>query len=461
MIAAGGRAKLAAMMSVWSRGGAALVLILALTAEGEARPHRSRPRPGTELTTAELGWPDGALSARARGQVHVMRSAGGRAKLGKLASGTRVAWKRIVATRDRCRAWLEIEPRGWVCATEVAPSELAPEAGIDPDRVVARVEAKEHAGVVARGAFAYATAVAVAAAKPTKRVAGWTFLRADTPLVKLGARKFYRSRHGYIAAADTEPRTASTFAGVDLLAAPAPWPLGWAIPPRKTDPVIVRAGPRADAAEVGRLARRERVAVLAEQDGFVQIGADRWVARGELRIARTAARPRGVVDGERWIDVDLDEQVLVAYQGDAPVYATLVSSGRNRSTPTAIHRIEEKRVTARMKSPEIARGKWDMPDVPFAMTFREHYAVHGVYWHDSFGKARSQGCLNLSPRDARFLFGWTLPAIPDGWLQGFADHHDGTPIRLRSRRDPDPQWTDFHAPPPVKTKLDADPDDDA
>ncbi len=432
-----------------------LIVLVALAAgAGDARAEgrRRRPAAGALLEAAALAWPAGTISVEARGRVEIYRRPG-HDEIGALAGGSRVAWTRIVASRDRCRAWLAIEPRGWVCAADVVPSALAPAAAIDPDRVVARALARIHAGVVPRGADAYATRVAIQAGTPTKRVPGWSFLRADTEVVRIDARRYYRTRHGYIPATATEPRRASTFAGVDLRPGPVPWPLAWVTPHRRGDAVIVRAAADQRAAQVATLARRDLVAVLEERAGFARIGRARWVALAELRVARTSPRPGGVRADERWVDIDLDEQVLVAYEGDRPVYATLISSGIGRSTPTALHRIEDKRLVARLKSPEVALGRWDMPDVPFAMTFREHYALHGVYWHDSFGKRRSAGCINLAPRDARFLFGWTLPALPAGWLQGEVDDGSGTPIRLRNRHDPDPAWTPFDAPPPVPTRA--------
>jgi hypothetical protein len=42
-------------------------------------------------------------------------------------------------------------------------------------------------------------------------------------------------------------------------------------------------------------------------------------------------------------------------------------------------------------------------------------AVHGAYWHDGFGKARSHGCTNVPPVDARWLFRWSRPELPAGW----------------------------------------------
>jgi hypothetical protein len=418
-------------------------------ARGEARARR--PATGAPLTPAELGWPTSPRSLQVTTRTDVFATPGKR-HLGAIAKGTRLAWTKIVASRDRCRAWIEVEPRGWVCAADVTPSDLGPEAGIDPDRVVTAALAKTHAGVVPRGADAYATRVAALAGTPWKRAPGWAFLRHDTEIVRIGKQRYYRTRHGYIATRDVEPRKASTWTGVDLRASAQPWPLAWIVPRRRGQEVVARSAPAAGAAEAARYPGRQIVAVLEERAGFVRIADDRWVSLEEVRIARSAPRPRGVGADERWIDVDLDQQVLVAYEGERPVYATMISSGIGRSTPTALHRIAEKRMVARMKSPDVALGKWDMPDVPFAMTFREHYALHGVYWHDSFGKKRSHGCINVTPRDARFLFSWTYPQLPPGWIQGVADDDTGTPIRLRNARDPDPGWTDFHAPPPVPTR---------
>jgi hypothetical protein len=52
-------------------------------------------------------------------------------------------------------------------------------------------------------------------------------------------------------------------------------------------------------------------------------------------------------------------------------------------------------------------------DVPWAMYFDGAYALHATYWHDGFGQPRSRGCVNLSPRDARWLFDWTTPSLPE------------------------------------------------
>ena len=43
------------------------------------------------------------------------------------------------------------------------------------------------------------------------------------------------------------------------------------------------------------------------------------------------------------------------------------------------------------------------------------FALHAAYWHDRFGEPKSGGCVNLSVRDAKWLFSWTEPQVPATW----------------------------------------------
>ena len=60
-------------------------------------------------------------------------------------------------------------------------------------------------------------------------------------------------------------------------------------------------------------------------------------------------------------------------------------------------------------------GTFELRDVPYVEYFEAGYALHAAYWHDVFGKARSHGCVNLSPVDAHRVFLWSDPPVPDGW----------------------------------------------
>ncbi len=104
------------------------------------------------------------------------------------------------------------------------------------------------------------------------------------------------------------------------------------------------------------------------------------------------------------------------------MYATLVSTGRDGigdpattvSTPQGTFRIGEKHVTTTMDS-SVADSEFELRDVPWVQYFKGGYAIHAAYWHDDFGRPRSHGCVNLAPIDARVVFNFTTPDVPEHW----------------------------------------------
>ena len=65
--------------------------------------------------------------------------------------------------------------------------------------------------------------------------------------------------------------------------------------------------------------------------------------------------------------------------------------------------------------PELGSTYYSIQDVPWAMFFHGNYALHGAFWHAGFGARRSHGCINLAVADARWLFWWVGPELPEGW----------------------------------------------
>jgi lipoprotein-anchoring transpeptidase ErfK/SrfK len=78
-------------------------------------------------------------------------------------------------------------------------------------------------------------------------------------------------------------------------------------------------------------------------------------------------------------------------------------------------------------------ANFELRDVPWIQYFASGYALHGAYWHDVFGIPRSHGCVNLSPIDARVVFNWTDPPVPEGWhgINVGSDMGEGTTVVVR------------------------------
>jgi hypothetical protein len=124
-----------------------------------------------------------------------------------------------------------------------------------------------------------------------------------------------------------------------------------------------------------------------------------------------------------WIQVSIRGGWLIAYEGTKPVFTTLVSPGRGgpphgsrplgstASTPVGWFKITGKFATATMIAPDHMVHS----AVPWAQNFIGPYSLHAAYWHDGWGYPKSSGCINLSPKDSFFLFGFTEPELPKGW----------------------------------------------
>lgn len=106
--------------------------------------------------------------------------------------------------------------------------------------------------------------------------------------------------------------------------------------------------------------------------------------------------------GRRWIEVDLSRQQLVAWNGRTVERIFWVSTGKRRTpTPTGTYSIQSKYRVSRMRG-----ANYNVPNVPYTMYYSGGYALHGAYWHNSFGTRVSHGCVNLGVRQARWLYNW-------------------------------------------------------
>ncbi len=185
-------------------------------------------------------------------------------------------------------------------------------------------------------------------------------------------------------------------------------------------------------------------------DGF-------FVRSRQVRVVTRHDPPVDLAPGEHWIDVNLDHQSAVAYEGVNPVYVTVMSSGRrnernpdeNYETVQGGFRILSKHVATTMDGNSANDGPYSIEDVPWVMYFEGSFALHGAFWHNGFGAMHSHGCVNMSPPDARWFFNWTEPHVPVGWHGAYANaqhpgtrvyvHYDEQPLGTRGGPDHVPQ----------------------
>jgi lipoprotein-anchoring transpeptidase ErfK/SrfK len=122
----------------------------------------------------------------------------------------------------------------------------------------------------------------------------------------------------------------------------------------------------------------------------------------EEPVYSDVALPDGVGEDERWVDVDLTNQLAHAYEGYTLVNTFVVSTGTwEHPTVTGQYAVYVKYRYTDMSGPG-----YYLRDVPYVMYFYKGYGLHGTYWHNNFGTPMSHGCVNLPTTDAGWLFDW-------------------------------------------------------
>ena len=102
----------------------------------------------------------------------------------------------------------------------------------------------------------------------------------------------------------------------------------------------------------------------------------------------------------RSILVSTTDQRIYAYENGQLVRTHLTSTGRS-VTPTVLG---DYRIYVKYEADDMSGPDYFLPQVPYTMYFYQGYAIHGTYWHNSFGRPMSHGCVNLPVEEAQWFF---------------------------------------------------------
>lgn len=407
-------------------------------------------------------------------------------RIGTLAIDTRVAWSETSDGPGCKKPWIHLIPNGWVCSEYVTPQTKAPRGQeiphLDRDEVVPGVYGK----IVAQGAMVYtpepppkkskdrnktktkskdkpksAAAVSndgpvVSTIEPTAKpmlplrpVVGSMNVRKYGERTVAGKLywKISDKAEEYVLRSAISQHTPSNYAGAragDETGLAVPLGFVW---PRWGGNYAWARRKAVGGGVTRQVMRRTAVGILETQNDAAgkpqayRIGPDEWIDAAAVRMFRQAPLPRGLLPNERWIDIDLDSQILVAFEGELAVYTTMISSGaKDTPTMTGVYRMWKKVSETDMNGLN-GEDPYSVATVPWTQFFspEEGLAIHTAYWHDMFGTVRSHGCINVAPQDARWLYFWSDPQTPPGWsMSAGVIELPGSIVRVRSAAEPDP-----------------------
>jgi hypothetical protein len=362
--------------------------------------------------------------------------------LGDMRAGTAIALKLEAPTRGGagCRGWLTVRPDGYVCADQVR---------VQPG-YLSSPPAQERANGWQRMRYGVVRAdSAVLAQKPgdartalvreagylrgvLRRGDGITIVRERDEHVQIWSRQWLRRT-------DVTVSMPSPLVPINVQALPVGqrMMLAWVVPPAgetqsrlylpggtpsvflpRYTPIYcseVRPGPAGHpelARAIVHLSEDARALLAGKPEAQ---GAAFEIDASQLRRLTPATAPSGVGADEHWIDISLSEQVAVAYQGETPLFAALVSTGAHGATPPGTFWVYRKYLSQTMANMRGAASQYDYREVPHAQFFNGRIGLHAVLWHDMLGHPVSHGCVNMSPATAEQFFSFTKPELPAGW----------------------------------------------
>nr|WP_273168786.1 L,D-transpeptidase [Actinomyces israelii] len=129
---------------------------------------------------------------------------------------------------------------------------------------------------------------------------------------------------------------------------------------------------------------------------------ERKIAAGAENLAYQAT------DGEKWIDINLSNKTVTAYEGATVVHGpvSVVDGAAATPTVTGTYHVYLQYESQTMRGENADGSNYVTEGVPWITYFYQGYALHGAPWRSSFGYSASHGCLNMPVGEAQWFFNW-------------------------------------------------------
>ena len=129
---------------------------------------------------------------------------------------------------------------------------------------------------------------------------------------------------------------------------------------------------------------------------------ERTIAAGAENLPYQAA------PGEKWVDLNLSNKTVTAYEGATVVHGpvSIVDGAAETPTVTGTYKVYLQYESQTMRGENADGSPYVAEDVPWVSYFYSGYAFHGAGWRSSFGYSGSHGCINMPVPEAQWLYNW-------------------------------------------------------
>ena len=129
---------------------------------------------------------------------------------------------------------------------------------------------------------------------------------------------------------------------------------------------------------------------------------ERTIAAGAENLPYQAA------PGEKWVDLNLSNKTVTAYEGATVVHGpvSIVDGAAETPTVTGTYKVYLQYESQTMRGENADGSPYVAENVPWVSYFYSGYAFHGAGWRSSFGYSGSHGCVNMPVSEAQWIYNW-------------------------------------------------------
>ncbi|OGY81857.1 MAG: hypothetical protein A3F54_04785 [Candidatus Kerfeldbacteria bacterium RIFCSPHIGHO2_12_FULL_48_17] len=112
----------------------------------------------------------------------------------------------------------------------------------------------------------------------------------------------------------------------------------------------------------------------------------------------------------KYIDINISEQKLYAFENGKLVRSFLISSGiPGFESPRGEFEVFRKLLNHDYRwtyGGNLSYLSYNIPNVKYNLNFTPNYYIHYAYWHNDFGKKKSHGCINVDLTNSEWIYNW-------------------------------------------------------